>query len=320
MSRLLALTLLLTASSAHADLTATYTAGDQSHTRQVRLPALHIEKGQSASSGLAPGPFTVTWKANLTLAERSRLYFSFEGNGKATLKIDGEEALTAEGTLGTPKSERLRLNAGETPIEITYTSNADGSGHFRLFWEERTFPQESIPATAFATAAEPSLDPRRLLAEHHCTKCHLPDQPFGAGAMPELSHDTPDLTTIGSRVTESWLRQWIAQPHTLKPTTTMPAMVDPTTPEGKQPAVDLAAYLSSLGAPAELPKSAFPPDTIKHGGQLFHELGCVACHTLPDSETPDLANARVPLNNIAPKFHPGQLELFLKNPQAHYKS
>lgn len=138
--------------------------------------------------------------------------------------------------------------------------------------------------------------------------------------MPELSNDTPDLTTIGTRVTEAWLRQWIAQPHTLKPTTTMPAMVDPSTDDGQQQAADLAAYLASLGAPAETAHAAFPPDTIKHGGQLFHELGCIACHTLPDINTPDLENARTPLNNTAWKFQPGQLELFLKNPQAHYKS
>jgi len=320
---------LLAAAPAHADLDALFvSASNQTESHHVRLPALIVEKGHSPTSALPPGPFTVTWNGSLSLPERSRLHFSFEGSGKASLKIDGEEVLNAEDDLSTAKSERLRLNPGETPIEITYTSNPDGSAHFRLFWEERSFPRESIPATAF-TKLNPGgvtinyLDnntSRRLIAEHHCTKCHLPDQPFGEGAMPELSNDTPDLTTIGSRVTESWLRQWIAQPHTLKPTTTMPAMVDPTTDDGKQQAADLAAYLSSLGAPAELPKAAFPPDLVLKGGQLFHELGCVACHTLPDRETLDLANARVPLNNIATKFHPGQLEPFLKNPQAHYKS
>ena len=319
---------LLASATAHADLLATYTSGDQSDTRTVRLPALYVKKGNPASSGIAPGPFTVTWKTNLQLDARSRLYFSFEGRGKATLNIDGEEALSSEGDLSTARSERLRLNAGDTPIEITYTSNEDGSGQFRLFWEERSFFRESIPSTAFAqpqvvngvlSIGNNNMS-RRLIAEHNCTKCHAPDKPFGEGAMPELSNDSPDLTTIGERVTESWLRQWIAQPHTLKPTTTMPAMVDPSTDEGKQQAADLAAYLASLGAKEEKSHAAFSPDLIKHGGQLFHELGCVACHTLPDNKAPDLKNSRHPLNNIAWKFQPSQLELFLKNPQAHYNS
>jgi cytochrome c1 len=306
---------------AHAELTATYTAGDQTHARTVRLPALSVEKGQTPTSGLTPGPFSVTWTSNLVLSARSRLYFSFEGSGKATLKVNGEEVLTAEGDLSTAKSDRLRLNAGESPIEITYTSNDDGSGRFRLFWEERSFPRESIPATAFTPSTPgPTADGRRLITEHQCTKCHAPDQPYGEGAMPELSNDSPDLTTIGRRVTESWLRQWIAQPHTLKPTTTMPAMVDASTPEGKQQAADLAAYLASLGAPDEQARAAFPPELVTKGGQIFHELACIACHTLPEVQQPDLEHGRVPLNNIAAKFQPGQLELFLKNPRAHYKA
>lgn len=317
--RLISLLTALTVSVAQADLTATFTSGDQSGTSTTRLPALYVQKGEPAISALPPGPFSVTWTGQLSLPARSRLYFSFEGSGKAVLKINGEEALIEEGELGTKKSERLRLNAGETPIEITYSSNADGSGHFRLFWEERSFRHEAIPATAFATIDQP-FNGRLLVAEHKCTSCHLPDQAFGKDAMPELSDDSPDLTTIGARVTEDWLRQWIAQPHALKPTTTMPVMVDPTTAEGKQQSADLAAYLASLGAKEEKAHAAFSPELIKRGGQVFHELGCVACHTLPNNETPDLKSNRVPLNNVAWKFQPGQLEPFLKNPQAHYKS
>lgn len=317
---------LLACAPVHADLAATFTTGNQSHTRTVRLPALLVEKGEPASSGVAPGPFTITWTSNLVLDARSRLYFSFEGEGKAVLTIDDEEVLSEEDELGTGKSDRLRLNAGETPIQITYTSKPDGSGRFRLFWEERSFPREPVPPTAFATGNEttggirPELSARGLIAEHHCTKCHAPEKPFGEGAMPELSHMGPDLTTIGSRVSESWLRQWLAQPHTLKPTTTMPALVDASTEAGRQQAADLAAYLSSLGAPPEQAQAAFPPDLVKRGGQLFHEFGCVACHTLPGTREPDLKNTREPLNNVAQKFLPGTLEPFLKNPQAHHPS
>ncbi|MGC6564149.1 MAG: c-type cytochrome [Akkermansiaceae bacterium] len=297
--------------SAHATLTAQFTAGGKSVDTQVTLPALQVTEGEPSAPGLAPGAFTATYKGSLNIPKRYRVYFSIESVGEFSLKVDGEEVAFTEG-----RSGRLRLNPGEIPIEISYKSPNSGVGSFRLFWEERSeFPRVPIPAQAF-TMADAPIDAAHLVADQNCLQCHAADN-FGKNAMPELKYAGPDLTNIGDRTHEAWLTRWIAQPEKLKPTTNMPAMVDHTKPEGAQAAADLGAYLATVGAGKEPAKG---PDLslAKDGGVIFHNLGCVACHTKPDALEPDYDNGRIPLNNVAAKFKGDALVAFLKNPQEHH--
>ena len=299
-----------------AELTAIFQQGEARVTSTRRLPALFVEKGNSPAQGLPPGAFTSNWKGSLTIEKRTRAYFSFQGQGEISLKVNGEEALTLSGDFSTEKSKRLRLNPGDYEIEISYTSLPDGSGNFRLMWESKDFPTEPISSTAF-TKLDSKIDPAHLIASHSCTKCHATDD-LGPTAMPELSHSAPDLTHIGDRTTKAWLVRWIAEPDKLKPTTTMPAMVDHTKPEGAQDAADLGAYLATLGVSKKIPS---PDKTLAQaGGAHFHNLGCIACHTMPDQNDPDFKNGRIPLNNVATKFKGDSLESFLKKPNTHWKT
>ena len=298
---------------AHAQLTATFTADGKTQTRSAPLPALFVPKGTPATAGLAPGAFTANFKGTLRIPKRYRVYFSVDAQGTVALKVNGENLAFTEG-----KSDRVRLNPGETPLEITFTSAEDGSGFFRLYWEERReFPREPVPNAAFLPVETKKADPVHLFASHNCVQCHQND--FGSSAAPELKDSGPNLTGIGSRVSAEWLTRWIAQPELLKPTTTMPAMVDHTKPEGAQAAADLAAYLATLTSSDPVPAE---PDLslAQKGGEHFHKLGCVACHTTPDASEPDFENDRIPLNNVAAKFKGGALVAFLKNPAKHHPS
>lgn len=133
--------------------------------------------------------------------------------------------------------------------------------------------------------------------------------------MPEVTEIGPLLFGTGDRTSEEWLRKWIAGPHTLKPTTTMPTLVDVSTAGGRQSASDLAAYVASLKS-GEAAVSAVDPALAQEGGVHFHELGCVGCHNPPDKVQAD--PTRVPLNNVASKYLPGALVAFLKQPDAHH--
>lgn len=296
-----------------AGLTATFTSGDRTVSRPATLPALFVGEGESPAAGLPPGPFTATFAGNLKIPKRYRVYFSFEAEGEVSLKVDGEAVSFSDG-----KSERVRLNPGEVPLEISFQSPENGVGHFRLFWEERReFPREPVPNSAFTEAPSSGPDAAHLFASHNCLQCHQND--LGPRAMPELQDSGPDLTGIGSRASRAWLTRWIAQPEKLKPSTTMPALVDHTKPEGAQAAADLGAYLATLTGEDELPPA---PDLslAQAGGVHFHQLGCVACHSKPDALEPDYENGRVPLNNVATKYLGGSLIAFLKNPQKHHEA
>lgn len=327
MKILLPILLSILTASVQAELIATFTQEGGANDKRIdRLAAISVPAGEPATPFLKPGKFNVEWTGNLKIEQRRRLYFSFEGKGaKVELSINGEVVATEEGTFGTVKSERLRLNPGVHPISVKFQSADDGAGEFRLYWEEEGMVRQTIPPTAFeVTADEPALagemkrHGRMVFAEQNCAKCHAPEQGFGAAPMQELLEISPILAGVGDRVSEEWLMKWIADPKAMKPTTKMPQLVDPSTPEGLQQAADLAAYLVSTATKRDANKSA-PPDAAlaKAGGVVFHELGCVACH-YPVGETPAADDRRVPLNNVASKFLPDQLVAFLKKPDAYH--
>lgn len=311
--------LLLLAASASADLVATFTKDGATDTRIDRFPALALTATEPVTPFLSPGKFQATWKGKIAVPHRLRLVFSFEGEGKAVLKIAGKEVLTREGKLDGEASKSTRLNQGEHDFELVYDSLPDGAASFRIFWEEPSFPRQSIPASAFkaekteaVTLGELQRHGRHLFAVQSCAKCHLATLPV---TMPEFGDVAPLLagTGVGERLTEEWLRRWLAEPHAIKPNTHMPDLVDASTEEGRQQVSDLAAYLASekLGMPAGAPVDE---KLSQAGGAHFHELGCVACHNPPDKEGGD--PTRVPLNNVASKYLPGALVTFLKDPAA----
>ena len=314
------LVLLFITATAHADLTATFTRDGATDSRIDRFPALSLAPGEPATPFLTPGAFQVVWKGKLVIPRRQRLVFFFEGEGAASLKIAGKEVLTRETDLAGKGSESTRLNPGEHEFELSYASKPDGTAAFRLFWEEAGFVRQTIPTSAFKT--EPSAATtlgalqrrgRAIFAAQNCVKCHSSGSGFGATPMPETAEIAPILFGTGDRTSEEWLRRWIAEPHAIKPTTPMPALVDATTEVGRQQASDLAAYL--LGMKTGAPAGPAPDAALaQEGGVHFHELGCVGCHNSPDKAAAD--PTRVPLNNVASKYLPGALVAFLKQPEA----
>ncbi|MFC0016988.1 c-type cytochrome [Roseibacillus persicicus] len=312
--QLAALCLLFGTSVSHAELLATYTQGESTDSHLVRLPALHVPADTPATPLLEAAPFTVTWTGKLVVEKRQRLYFSFAGNGSASLSVAGEEVLSEEGELGGEKSERLRLNSGEHEISLTYTAPEEGESRFQLLWEERAFPTEPIPPNAFAKI-DPSLakdalayQGREIFGRQLCIKCHVSTQGFGPNGMPELAHVPPILGLTGDRLKQDWLARWIADPSFYRPDTNMPRLVEDND-EGRQQAADLAAYLMSMKSGAE---PVQVEGDSQDGGAVFHKLACVTCHGLPTEGAP--SDNRVPLIHLAEKFQPSALRDFLLNP------
>jgi len=327
MKFLIPLALSLMMGTVHAELVATFTQeGVTTDSRLDRLAALSIQAGQPVTPFLKPGKFDAEWTAGLKIDQRRRLVFSFEGKGaKAELSINGEVVLVESGSFGAVKSKRLRLNPGVHAMSVKYESAEDGAGEFRLYWEEDDMARQTIPPTAFeaiandqALAGELKRRGRMVFAEQNCAKCHAPESGFGAQPMPEMGEIGPILAGLGDRVSEGWLREWIANPKALKPTTHMPSMIDPSSPEGLQQAADLAAFLIDSKLGGEQAATPSDPEIVKAGGVIFHELGCVSCH-YPADRVGELDDSRrVPLNHVSSKYLPGQLEAYLKKPEAYH--
>ena len=193
------------------------------------------------------------------------------------------------------------------------------------------------------SAAEPaslvvgwdSTDGHVLLGELNCLACHQVGQNF---SLP-VTKTAPNLKSVGQRVTPQYLLQYLADPQTVKPGTPMPHLLH-TLPneERAQTVQELTHYLVSLGGPMDQRASGTSSSQIHAGEELFHSIGCVACHQ-PMAQAPqqdrdlpagleleDLIELNlpgtappkpsIPLGGLAMKTTVSALSEFLKNPHA----
>jgi len=120
-------------------------------------------------------------------------------------------------------------------------------------------------------AAQPTVEVGRLLFnELGCANCH-----GGETGLPPRRG--PGLNDVTQRVQAEWLRKFLANPSAAHEGTNMPHLL------AKSDVEPVMHYLGSLK-----PKPAAKPKPLRHvnavlGGELFHTIGCVACHA-PDKK------------------------------------
>jgi len=273
-------------------------------TRIARQVALYVPEGQPASQFANPGQLKALWQGSLNLEARSRLIFTLEGTGQATLSVDGEVLCTE---IGTP-SERKRLSSGKHDIEVKYSSPEKGAAWLRLFWEGRDFGREPIPAAAFSHEQSGALLAKqgqletghRLIKEHGCRNCH------GGNHNPQA----PSLEDIGKRLETSWLAHWIEDPAAYRPGAHMPKLF--TGADAGQKADDIAHFLAPPRGKSL--QRAPDPEEIVSGGHIFYRQGCIGCHTL-EAKGKD---GRIGLGATATKYRPSALAGFLREPAKHH--
>lgn len=163
-------------------------------------------------------------------------------------------------------------------------------------------------------AATPTAEGGRLLYnELGCVNCH-----GGVTGLP--APRGPALATVTQRVRSEWLRRFVADPAAVHPGAVMPQVL------ARADARTLDAvehYLASLRPKAE-PKG---PAKIMHvnggrGGELFHTMGCVACHApgqdfVPPEGAPKAAeftHRSVGLGDLKAKYSLDSLGAFILDP------
>ena len=151
-----------------------------------------------------------------------------------------------------------------------------------------------------------------LLGELNCASCHAP----GEVAPARISIKTaPDLSKAGSRLTPQYIRAFLDAPHTIKPGTTMPDIFHASEGFSKSGAIDfLTHYLVSLGGPIKASETPINESVADAGKELFHSIGCVACHAPENAE--GITTPSIPLGRLAMKTTVEELAKFLENPEA----
>lgn len=109
---------------------------------------------------------------------------------------------------------------------------------------------------------------RLLITELNCQSCH--------GAYPGLTlqaRQAPVLTAAARRLNPVFVRQFLQNPQGIKPGTAMPHLPA----AAANPAV-LDALTAFLTAGGGWRAQAVSADAIRRGEDLFHRVGCAACH------------------------------------------
>ena len=150
---------------------------------------------------------------------------------------------------------------------------------------------------------------RLLLGELNCTSCHA-----AGDALKNFvdKKPAPNLEEAGKRLHPAWIAEFLNDPHGVKPGSTMPDLFANWNPRDK--ASTIKALVSFLASTGTLVEAAGDQAARKRGENLFHSIGCVACHASRKDEPTPVATS-VPLQSVDRKYTVPSLIEFLKNPQ-----
>jgi mono/diheme cytochrome c family protein len=154
-----------------------------------------------------------------------------------------------------------------------------------------------------------------LLAELNCTACHAAPEAWQERLKAKPG---PDLAGVGSRLDADTLWLMIRSPQHRKKGTQMPGLF--AGEEGDEEKVEaLVEYLSANKWDAP----QMPAGDVERGKELYHKVGCVACHEpaldvrppkVPaDAEVEKPGNGSVPIA-LADAYDVNALALFLHDP------
>lgn len=149
---------------------------------------------------------------------------------------------------------------------------------------------------------------RLLLGELGCTSCHRAGDSL---ANPLFPKQAPILDGVGGRVHPEFLQAFLADPHKVKPGTTMPDLLAGLSPDEKQEHV--AALTHFLASTGSLKQSLANRQAAGRGEGHFHRLGCTACHDSRKSDEAALPTS-VPLGRLDEKYSIPSLAAFLQDP------
>jgi cytochrome c2 len=142
-------------------------------------------------------------------------------------------------------------------------------------------------ATHYAVDAASRARGEALMGQMQCTACHAASAEVLARLQPEIA---PNLADVGARKTPAALRELLLDPRAARPGSAMPDLLAKLGKgERESTADDLVQFLASLGGPLEAHGVEVDVCELERGRQLFHSVGCVACHA-PQESVEDLAS------------------------------
>lgn len=150
-----------------------------------------------------------------------------------------------------------------------------------------------------------------LISELSCTACHASPDPSLA------PKHGPRLAGAGNRLQADWIKSFLLSPQEIDPGTTMPSTLHGIDREEQRASAEaIAAYLESqreafpiLKAGGALPvvHEFWSKGDAGRGRELYHKVGCVACHE-PDADYEPPSSVPSPIDALIEQLEPEEIE------------
>ncbi len=233
-----------------------------------------------------------------------------QANARLTVRLNG---VLVQSDVELPHSTTAApLAEGPQPGPI-FLQDHGNPVRFRNIWvvprdlEREARRPRVVGFERFYSQTEPSAAGGHLLiGELGCAACH----DVAEAGLPRKQ--APLLGAVGSRVRADYLLAFIQEPHAVKAGTTMPDVLGRLDADSRQAAAAaITNFLLSTGSSID---RIGDPRAVRRGEQLFHSIGCTACHAPQNAATAaDLATS-VPLGDLGAKYTLDALTGFLQNP------
>jgi putative heme-binding domain-containing protein len=179
--------------------------------------------------------------------------------------------------------------------------------------KDRGPSEEGLNTSTEPSELEDELKGLVLMQKHNCVACH------GSSSQQTMvdPKQPPQLQWSAKHLNPEYLQDFIANPSKVHPGTTMPDLLTRLDDsERQETAKSISVFLTSkFGNQFKFVK--LDPSRIQSGHELFHSVGCVACHSprKTTGEEESLADSE-PLGDISRKYNLPSLVEFLKDPHA----
>ncbi|MEM7305355.1 MAG: hypothetical protein AAF682_01730 [Planctomycetota bacterium] len=252
---------------------------------QAELPAaaFALAAGETLHPLLPLRDWSATFDGRVRIEDSGAYRFGLIcAGGTATVRVldgDGAELARFDGSALGGWSDTLDLGGDEVHVRVDFERGDEETARLQLRWTRATdktigFEPEPLPSRFVRPAAEPRTADaawrgRLALESQGCTNCHRPEPAarHAIGLRPG-----PDLSAVGTRLQPTWLLPWILNPTEQRPGAGMPDLFG----ESEADAADAEAVVHYLMSLAPEPAGSIPP--IEGGRELYHRVGCVACH------------------------------------------
>ncbi len=174
--------------------------------------------------------------------------------------------------------------------------------------------ETAVVSTSAQRDLSPELAGLVLLRQFNCAACHPPS----VDDVRLLKTSAPDLRWSAKKLNPTHLARFIADPQLVKPGTVMPQMMSHLDAAARsEAAAAIVEYLVSLDGNAfgEAADEKVDAATVASGFELFHSVGCVACHSPRNKMAVEQPlNDSVPLGELRGKYSVSALVEFLEDP------